>query len=75
VVVNLSLGAAAVAVSVAGTSARIPSLLARQPLDGLPLLVLCAVATWLVFLVFVALARLTAVRATLAETAPDGLRP
>jgi len=62
VAANLALASTAAAVGASGSSEPLFPLLARQPLDGVPLVASCAVATWLLLLTLVGLARLSAAR-------------
>jgi hypothetical protein len=61
-VVDLGLAAAAVAVAVAAPTGSIVSILAAQPLHGLPLALVSAIGAWLVYLVVSVLAQLRAAR-------------
>ena len=71
-VVNLALAAAAGSVSASGSPATVLSVLARQPLDGVPLIATTALGAWLAYLMLVGLARLSAVRRTMTGI-PDPL--
>jgi hypothetical protein len=61
-VVNLGLAAAAVAVAVAAPTGSIISILAAQPLHGVPLVVVSALGAWLAYLAVSVLAALQAAR-------------
>jgi Methylamine utilisation protein MauE len=67
VVVNLALAGCAATVSAAGSSSSLGSYLVRQPFSGAPLMVLCALCTWLVFLLLVDLPRLSQAAPSAAE--------
>jgi hypothetical protein len=71
-VVNLALAAAAGSVSASGSPDTVLSVLARQPLDGVPLIATTALGAWLAYLMLVGLARLSAVRRTMTGI-PDPL--
>ncbi len=62
VIVDLCLGAAAVAVAAAGRSGSMLALLAAQPGRGVPLVAASLLAVWLTVLVMDQLSRLAAVR-------------
>jgi hypothetical protein len=61
-VVNLGLAGAAVAVAVAAPTGSVLSILAAQPLHGVPLALVSAIGAWLASLVLSVLARLQAAR-------------
>lgn len=60
--VDLAMAVSASSVAVAQANGTVFSLLAKQRLDGIPLLAACAVGTWLVVLWLVALPRLSRAR-------------
>ncbi len=62
VVVNVGLAVSAVVVAVSGLSGTIVSVLAGQPLHGMPLVALSALGTWLSYLALSVLADLQAAR-------------
>ena len=62
VLVDLGLAAAAGCVAAAQPSGSMVSILAAQPLDGVPLVAVSALAAWLTYLVISALAGLQAAR-------------
>jgi hypothetical protein len=70
VVLDVGLAAAAVVVAAAGHSGTIAGVLVHQPLHGVPLLLVSALASWLTLLAFVGLAQLQAARALL-ERSPE----
>ncbi|MGP0031249.1 MAG: MauE/DoxX family redox-associated membrane protein [Acidimicrobiales bacterium] len=67
-IINAALAAACAVIAALPPGHPITTVLARQPLSGVPLVLAVAVGTWLVVLVFTSLARLSAVRRTLAAT-------
>jgi hypothetical protein len=62
VVIDLVLAVAALSVAVAGPTGSLGSLLAAQPLDGVPLVAVSALCAWLTYLAMSALARAEAAR-------------
>ena len=62
VIVNLGLAAAAVGVAAATPTGSIVSMLATQPLAGVPLVAASALCTWLIYLALSMLAALQAAR-------------
>lgn len=62
VAIDAGLAAAAVAVAVSAPGGSIVSILARQPLHGVPLVGVSALGAWLVYLALSALARVQAAR-------------
>ncbi len=61
-VVNAALAVSGAVIAAVPPGGTVATVLDRQPLHGVPLLLAVAVGTWLVVLVFTSLARLTAVR-------------
>lgn len=72
VVIDIALAACAGSVAAAGSGAWLPTLLARSPLDGVPLLAACVVCTWLVVLTLTALPGLSDARTMLEESSAAG---
>jgi len=72
VVVDLGLAAGAAAVAGAGPAGNLVTILGRQPLAGVPLLVLAGVGTALVIVTMTSLARLGSARALLSPRAAEG---
>lgn len=68
VVVNVGLAVAAAAVALARPTGSILSILARQPLHGVPLVGVSALAAWLVYLALSGLASVQAARRLTAVT-------
>ena len=62
VVIDAGLGAASVAVAASAPAGSIVSILAHQPLHGLPLVAVSALGAWLVYLALSALAGVQAAR-------------
>jgi hypothetical protein len=62
IVVDVLLAVSALAVSVSAHHGLLGSVLVHQPLDGVPLLLVCALCVWLVVTLLVALPRVAAAR-------------
>jgi hypothetical protein len=67
VLLNVGMALSAAFVAAAGSGGSIVSLLARQTLDGVPLIGACTVCAWLVILTLVAVPRLAAARELVAQ--------
>lgn len=72
VAINLSLAACAGAVTASESQPLLPSLLQKQPLDGVPLLGAGAVCVWLVIMALVGLPRLAEARRPFEEGTTAG---
>jgi hypothetical protein len=72
VVIDLALAASAGSVAAAGHSGTLGPLLATQPLRGVPLVAVSALAGWLTFMALTLLPRLQAARRQLVPGAPAG---